>query len=65
MKDTLIPLDMLWLDESGTVLYMKEYAAPCEESEPAKCQKFGSDEIQAKYVLEINGNAARLAGISE
>ena len=68
MKNTLIPLDMLWLAEDGVVLYMKEYAPPCseEDSKNDNCQLFGPPEgTQAKYVLEVNANTARSLGISE
>jgi len=68
MKNTLIPLDMLWLAEDGEVLYMKEYAPPCgeEASKNNDCQLFGPPEgTLAKYVLEVNANTARELGISE
>jgi len=58
MKDTLIPLDMIWMDEQGEVLYVKEFAPPCTND---PCQKFGPEEgVQSKYVLELNANQARL-----
>ena len=68
MLNTLIPLDMIWIAEDGEVIYMKEFAAPCPPEDWAnnECQKFGPPAgTLAKYVLEINGNAARKAGIFE
>lgn len=68
MKNTLIPLDMIWLSDTGEVLYIKEYAPPCTEEDSAKddCQLFGPpDWTQAKYVLEVNANSTREAGIYE
>ena len=64
MKDTLIPLDMVWMDESGEVVYVKEYAPPCTK-EP--CQLYGPAEWGplAKYVLELNANTTRVSGIFE
>ena len=59
MKDTLIPLDMIWIDEGGKIVFIKENAEPCE-SEP--CESFVPDG-KAKYVLEINGGMTKLRGI--
>ncbi len=60
MKSTLIPLDMIWMDKDGKIVYIKENVEPCK-SDP--CESFGSDE-KAKYVLEINGGLAKLKGIN-
>jgi len=68
MKDTLIPLDMIWMDDKGEVLYIKEYAPPCsaEDSAIGDCQLFGPPEgTTASYVLEVNANNTREAGIYE
>lgn len=58
MKDTRIPLDMVFVDETGRV------AQVFHEAEP-----YSTAEIAAggpvKYVLEINGGAARRLGIRE
>ncbi|MBU0616036.1 MAG: endo alpha-1,4 polygalactosaminidase [Nanoarchaeota archaeon] len=48
MKNTLIPLDILFIDPNQTVVDVV-YAMPCE-SEP--CETFHA---KAKYVLEVNG----------
>lgn len=58
MRNTLIPLDMLFADATGTVQRIHENAAPLsEETIP------GGDNIQ--YVLEINGGLARQLGLSK
>ncbi|MEK6894507.1 MAG: DUF192 domain-containing protein [Nanoarchaeota archaeon] len=49
MKNTLIPLDMLWMDSSGKIVDIKE-ADPCESDPCEVIYHSGS----AKYVLEIN-----------
>ncbi|MFH1425796.1 MAG: DUF192 domain-containing protein [archaeon] len=49
MKNTLIPLDIIWLDEEGIVVHI-EHAVPCE-AEP--CRSYVSD-ADAFYVLETN-----------
>lgn len=58
MRNTLIPLDMLFADATGTVQRIHENAVPLsEETIP------GGDNIQ--YVLEINGGLARQLGLTE
>ena len=58
MKDTLIPLDMMFIDSTGTVRHVHHEARPLDES-----PVFGGNDIQ--YVLEINGGLARQFGIEE
>src|SRR3990172_9511896 len=38
MKNTLIPLDMLWLDDTATVIYIEEQVQPCVLD---PCPKYG------------------------
>ncbi len=59
MKNVLIPLDMIWIDESNKIVFMKENAEPCETEQ---CEIFGSDK-KAKYVLEVNGGLAEKTGV--
>ena len=54
MKNTLIPLDMIWIDGNNKIIFIKENAEPCETD---MCESFGPNE-KAKYVLEINGGLA-------
>ena len=54
MKNTLIPLDIIWLDENKSIVFIKESALPCKE-EP--CEIINPDK-SAKYVLEINSGMA-------
>jgi uncharacterized membrane protein (UPF0127 family) len=56
MKNTLIPLDMIFLDRTGTVQHIHHEAQPGDLR-----PKFGGDDIQ--YVLEINGGLAKQMGI--
>lgn len=57
MKNTLIPLDMIFVDETGTVTRVHENAIPLDET--------GIDGGEGvKYVLEINGGLAGRLGIS-
>jgi uncharacterized membrane protein (UPF0127 family) len=51
MKNTLIPLDIIWIDNNLTVVHIEENAQPCS---PLSCSMITPDH-EAKYVLEING----------
>lgn len=50
MRNVSIPLDIIWLDENYTVMYVKSMAPPCVED---PCPVFASP-IPAMYILEIN-----------
>ncbi len=55
MKNTLIPLDMVFLDENMTVVEIKTNVPPCT-ADP--CETYPSEK-PATYVVELN------AGVSE
>lgn len=56
MRNTLIPLDMIFVDAQGMVQNIHENAVPLSEE-----TIYGGDEIQ--FVFEINGGMARALGI--
>jgi uncharacterized membrane protein (UPF0127 family) len=56
MRNTLIPLDMIFMDPTGTVTRIHENAVPLDETTID-----GGDGVQA--VLEINGGLSRAIGI--
>lgn len=58
MKNTEIPLDMIFANEDGTIVTLHSNAIP-HDTTPI----WGGDTI--KFVLEINGGLANLLGISE
>lgn len=58
MENTLIPLDMIFVDENGLVLNVHSNAIPLDRTPIPG----GSDDII--YVLEINGGMAEDLGIS-
>ena len=58
MENTLIPLDMLFFDDTGTLRRIHENAVPLDRT-PIP----GGDDI--RYVLEINGGLAGTLGIEE
>ncbi|NOR62552.1 MAG: DUF192 domain-containing protein [Rhodobacteraceae bacterium] len=57
MKNTLISLDILFIDATGVVKTIKHSATPLDTTAIP-----GGDDIQ--YVLEINGGIANLLGLS-
>lgn len=58
MENTLIPLDMLFLDATGTVVKIHPNAIPLDRT-----AIFGGDSVQ--YVLEVNGGMTQDLGIIE
>jgi len=61
MKDTLIPLDMLFLDAQRRIVTVQANALPCT-ADP--CKIYPSSK-PARYVLELNGGAAAKMGVRE
>ena len=59
MKDTLIPLDIVWIDNDFKVVSIKENAIPCNEN---PCEVYAPNS-NAKYVLEINSELVKKYGI--
>lgn len=59
MKNTLIPLDIIWIDKNKKVVFIKENAIPCNFED---CEIFYPNQ-KAKYVLEINGGLAEKYGL--
>lgn len=56
MKNTRLPLDMLFLDESGTIVGIVENAEPLSLTSR-------SVGLPSRYVLELNGGTSRRLGI--
>ncbi len=54
MKNTLVALDMIWMDEAFKVLYIEPSAPPCK-ADP--CPSYGPPR-RARYVLEVRGGIA-------
>jgi uncharacterized membrane protein (UPF0127 family) len=59
MKDTLIPLDIIWIDSDGKVVFISRNNQPCMftclDIDPGK---------QARYVLEINAGISNSIGLA-
>src|SRR5918992_2870968 len=59
MKNTLIPLDMIFVDSSSKIVEIKENVPPCEQEE---CPTYPSVE-PAQYVLEVNAGFVQEKGV--
>lgn len=59
MKNTLIPLDIIWINENKEVVFISENTQPCEKD---PCPLFNPDK-KAKYVLEINEGVSKEIGL--
>ncbi|MDQ3961908.1 MAG: DUF192 domain-containing protein [Thermoproteota archaeon] len=59
MKNTLIPLDMIFIDSSSKIIDIKENVPPCKQEE---CPTYPSRE-PAQYVLEVNAGFVQEKGI--
>lgn len=56
MKNTLIHLDMIWIDKNNNIVFIKENAQPCLKE---VCEVITPNE-KALYVLEVNsGNVEK------
>jgi hypothetical protein len=59
MKNTLIPLDMLWLDARGRIVSIAQSVPPCK-ADP--CPSYPPD-ANASYVVEVVSGFARQHGL--
>jgi hypothetical protein len=59
MKNTLIPLDMIWLDASQRVVHVKYNVPPCKVE---NCPSYPPG-VPSRYVLEVAGGEAQRHGI--
>lgn len=60
MKNTQIPLDIIWLDEDQKVVFISADTAPCLQT---TCPSINPQKL-AKFVLELNGGAAQRIGLA-
>ncbi len=59
MKNTLIPLDMVWIDVNRRVVHVKYNVPPCKV---ANCPSYPTG-VQSRYVLEVAGGEAQRHGV--
>ena len=60
MKNTLIPLDILWIDQGRRVVHARHDVPPCQ-ADPCPSYDPG---VAAKYVLEVAAGVARQHGVT-
>lgn len=61
MYNCLIPLDLIWLDAQGTVVFVQEAAPPCT-GPPESCPHYQPDRMAVR-VLEVAAHEARRLGL--
>ncbi len=61
MKNTLIPLDIIWIDEAKTIVHVARDVPPCK-SDP--CPSYPPNAV-ARYVLELAAGQAAARGLDE
>jgi uncharacterized membrane protein (UPF0127 family) len=61
MYQTLIPLDIMWLDSNRRIVALDENVPPCK-TQASKCPKYGGKMISA-YALQISGGMAKKYGL--
>jgi uncharacterized membrane protein (UPF0127 family) len=59
MKNTYIPLDIIWMNGNKEIVFIKENAQPCEEE---NCPIIYPDK-EAMYVLELKAGSAGSIGL--
>ena len=62
MKNTLIPLDILYFDQNRKLINISENTPPCKNT-TTRCPNYPSKK-PAKYVLEINAGLSKKHGFN-
>lgn len=60
MKNTLLPLDIIWIDDNYKVVHVEQNVPPCPTQE--SCPVYRPQQ-KAKYVLELNAGFAKEFGV--
>lgn len=59
MRNTYIPLDMIWLDSQWKIVHIKSHVPPCQ-ADPCPSYDPG---VKARSVLELGGGEAQRLGL--
>lgn len=60
MKNTLIPLDMIWMDEGKSIIWIERDVPPCEVD---PCPSYGPVDQETRFVLELSAGGADRYGL--
>jgi uncharacterized protein len=60
MKNTLVPLDMIWIDANRRAVHVKAHVPPCKVED---CPSYDPG-VPARYVLELAGGEAAKHGLA-
>jgi len=61
MENTLIALDIIWINENKELVFISKNAQPCTS---VPCSVINPS-VKARYVLELNGGTADKIGLEE
>jgi uncharacterized membrane protein (UPF0127 family) len=62
MFQTLIPLDIIWMDPEGAIVEISADTPPCESRQAADCRNYGGA-APSQYVLELAAGQAAAHGL--
>jgi len=62
MKNTLIPLDMIFIDTQGVIQFIAQNVQPCKDQNPCPTT---TPPVFVQYVLEVPGGYTKKQGIGE
>jgi uncharacterized membrane protein (UPF0127 family) len=63
MKNTLIPLDIIWIDKAKQIVYLQKNLSPCPKN-ASHCPTYGPPaSVKSKYVLELNSGQIDKLGL--
>ena len=60
-KEFKIPVDIIWVDEGKTVVYVVKGAEPCSHN---PCPWYGPPPEDARYVIETNAGFVKSQGVT-
>lgn len=62
MKNTLIPLDMIFIGKDLSIKYIEQKTLPCKETDDSQCPLYAPP-VPVQYVLEVPGGYSKLFGV--
>lgn len=57
MYNTLIPIDIIWINSNNRIVFISAHTPPCPSSNQAECPSYGNG-FSAHYVLELAAGEA-------